>query len=267
MAAPATESECSGDDSSNKPTIASLSYSMRSRFCLDENEMRKRPTLTGIVLVIASGSVLLPGCVRRRMTVRTNPSGAMVYVDHQSVGTTPVSTSFTYYGTRQIEIIKDGYRTEKFLRRFNPPWYEWPGLDFVSETLWPFEKRDERIIDVQLSPDINVPTDALIRSGEELRSQASKGIVVGPPPSVGGPTSAESVVPYGGTPAINTLPSNQGFNVPSFPGSLPTTPGPNGFGSPNTPGAFSPFFDVPPASMPASNVAPGASYRPELVKP
>jgi len=240
---------------------------MRSRFCLDENDMRKRPTLIGIVLAVAYGSVLLPGCVRRRMTVRTNPSGAMVYVDHQSVGTTPVSTSFTYYGTRQIEIIKDGYRTEKFLRRFNPPWYEWPVLDFVSETLWPLEKRDERIIDVQLSPDIYVPTDALIRSGEELRAQASKGIVVGQPPSAGGPTTAVSVVPYGGTPVINSPLAGQSVVTPSFPGSLPPNQGPIGFNPPSNPGSFSPFFDVPPASMPASNVAPGASYRPDLNKP
>ncbi len=236
MPAPATESECSGDDSLDKATIAVQWNSTCCRFCLDENDMRKRPTLVGIVLVTISGSVLMPGCVRRRMTVRTNPSGAMVYVDHQSVGTTPVSTSFTYYGTRQIEIIKDGYRTEKFLRRFNPPWYEWPGLDFISETLWPFEKRDERIVDVQLSPDINVPTDALIRSGEELRSQASKGFAVGQPPTAGGPTSAVSVVPFGEIPTINA-------------------------------GTFSPFFDVPPSSMPASNVAPGSSYRPDLDKP
>ncbi len=53
----------------------------------------------------------------------------MVYVDHQRIGTTPVSTNYVYYGTREFEIIKDGFKTEKFMRRFNPPWYEFPGLD------------------------------------------------------------------------------------------------------------------------------------------
>jgi hypothetical protein len=221
-----------------------------------KSDMRTHRTLTGFAVIIVSGSLLFPGCVRRRMTVRTNPAGAMVYVDHQMVGTTPVSTSFTYYGTRQFEIIKDGYRTEKFLRRFNPPWYQWPVMDFVSETLWPFEKRDERIIDVQLSPDINVPTDALIRSGEELRAQASKGLVVGPPPSAGGPTAAEAVVPFGGSPVI--------LSPPVYPS--PTSPGTFGL-PPNNAPTSAPFFDVPPSSMPASNVAPGASYRPDLTIP
>ncbi len=228
-----------------------------------KNDMRRHRTLTGFAVIIVSGSLLFPGCVRRRMTVRTNPAGAMVYVDHQMVGTTPVSTSFTYYGTRQFEIIKDGYRTEKFMRRFNPPWYQWPVLDFVSETLWPYETRDERIIDVQMLPDINVPTDALVRSGEELRAQASKGLIVGQPPTAGGPTASEAVVPYGGSPNILALPATPGITIPPFPDSLPTSPGPVGLNANNS-GTYGPFFDVPPASMPAANVAPGASYRPDL---
>ena len=40
------------------------------------------------------------GCVQRRMTIRSNPPGALVYVDDYQVGTTPVSTDFGYYGTR-----------------------------------------------------------------------------------------------------------------------------------------------------------------------
>jgi hypothetical protein len=118
------------------------------------------------------------------MTVRTNPPGAMVYVDRQYIGLSPASTSYVYYGTRNFEIVRDGYRTEKFLRRFNPPWYSIPPLDFFSENLWPFEKRDERIIDVQLSPEPTVPNEALIESGEQLRLQSSQGVAVAPPPPV-----------------------------------------------------------------------------------
>ena len=38
-------------------------------------------------------SAVLPGCVRRRMTVRSNPPGAVVFVDDQEIGTTPASTA------------------------------------------------------------------------------------------------------------------------------------------------------------------------------
>jgi hypothetical protein len=150
------------------------------------------------------------GCVRKRMTVRTQPAGAMVYIDKQPIGLSPVSTNFNYYGTRSIELVRDGYRTEKFLRRFSPPWYEIPPLDFFSETLWPYEKRDERIIDVQLTPEPVVPTDALIQSGEQLRLQASQGVAVKPPPTIGpsqplpSNPNADPTIPYG-PPAVPYL--------------------------------------------------------------
>ena len=151
-----------------------------------------------VVLVIAFFSSF--GCIRKRMTVRTTPSGAMAYIDKQPIGLTPVSTNFTYYGTRSIEIVRDGYRTERFLRKFNPPWYAIPPLDFFSETLWPYEKRDERIIDVQLSPDPVVPMDALVASGEQLRLQASQGIAVSAPPTM------KTSVPIVNQPAFNGNP-------------------------------------------------------------
>jgi len=187
------------------------------------------------------------------MTVRTNPPGAMVYVDHQSIGTTPASTNFVYYGTRQFEIIKDGYRTEKFLRKIDPPWYQWPVLEFVSETIWPFEKRDERVIEVELSPETVVPTDALIRSGEELRSQATRGIAVGQPPTRGTLTPDQMVIPRGTVPF--SAPNETLLGPPSSPQLDPNL-------YPNIPATSGPsIFDAPPFSMPAANVSPGASFR------
>ncbi len=158
-----------------------------------------------VAMVLVSVSFAFAGCIRKRMTVRSNPPGANVYIDKQPIaGQTPVSTNFTYYGTRSIEIVRDGYRTERFLRKFNPPWYAIPPLDFFSETLWPFEKRDERIIDVQLSPEPIVPREALVASGEQLRLQASQGIAVSAPPTVTTP------LPILNPPAFNGQPSGLG---------------------------------------------------------
>ena len=114
------------------------------------------------------------------MTVRTSPPGATVSVDNQVIGTSPAASSFTYYGTREFRIEKDGFQTETVRRKFNPPWYELPGLDFISETLWPGEIRDERIIDVQLQPKVFQPTDNVIMRADALRGQANNGIVTGP---------------------------------------------------------------------------------------
>jgi hypothetical protein len=114
------------------------------------------------------------------MTVRTNPPGATVSVDNQVIGTTPAASSFVYYGTREFRVEKDGYRTETIMRRFNPPWYEFPGLDFISETLWPGEIRDERIIDVELVPQTLEPSVDVLERADSLRSQSLAGVVTAP---------------------------------------------------------------------------------------
>ncbi|WP_404309133.1 PEGA domain-containing protein [Neorhodopirellula lusitana] len=124
-------------------------------------------------IAVAAGLLLISsGCVRRRMTVRTNPPGATVSVDNQLIGTSPAATSFVYYGTREIRLEKDGYRTETIRRKVKPPWYQLPVLDFVSETLWPGEIRDERIIDVEMVPKAVEPTENVLGRAELLRSQA-----------------------------------------------------------------------------------------------
>lgn len=120
------------------------------------------------------------GCVRRRMTVRSNPPGATVSVDNQVIGTTPAASSFVYYGTREFRIEKDGFRTETIRRKFSPPWYQWPGLDFVAESLWPGEIRDERIIDVQMVPQQLSSTDDIVQRADALRTQSSAGVVTAP---------------------------------------------------------------------------------------
>lgn len=156
-------------------------------------------------LIIAAST----GCVRRRLTVRTNPPGALVSVDNQIIGTSPAATSFTYYGTREIRIERDGYRTETIRRKLNPPWYEYPPLDFITETLWPLEVRDERIIDVELVPKQIDPLETVVSRADQLRNQARQGVITTPPnisvpAPVTGPaqvvTPPPSQLPYGGVP-------------------------------------------------------------------
>ncbi|MGN6546525.1 MAG: PEGA domain-containing protein [Aureliella sp.] len=160
------------------------------------------------------------GCVRRRLTVRTNPPGAMVYVDRQFIGPSPASTSVTYYGTRHIEVVGDGYRTEKILRTFNPPWYQIPPLDFISETLWPWEIRDQRVVDITMVADQPVPSEELIGRADTMRTQVAAGIAVPltrtqGPADIPPPTTVPVLPPAAPVPAI-----------PVEPGAAPVLPPP-----------------------------------------
>lgn len=161
----------------------------------------------GTLLIVASTT----GCVRRRLTVRTNPPGALVSIDNQIIGTSPAASSYVYYGTREIRIERDGYQTETIRRKLNPPWYEYPPLDFITETLWPFEIRDERVIDVELVPKQIDPLETVVSRADQLRMQAQQGVVTAtpnigvPPPVTSGPAQVitpppPNQLPYGGVP-------------------------------------------------------------------
>lgn len=138
-----------------------------------------RSTASVFTTAMVAGCICC-GCVRRRMTVRTNPPGAMVSVDNQVIGASPASTPFVYYGTREIRVEADGYRTETIRRKIKPPWYQLPGIDFIAETLYPGELRDERIIDVTLVPKAIPPAEEVIQRADALRQQTTSGIVTAP---------------------------------------------------------------------------------------
>ena len=76
---------------------------------------------------------MLTGCVSRRLTVRSNPPGALVEIDGDAVGFTPVSVDFDYYATREIRLSKAGYETLTVLQPIKPPWYQVPPLGFISD--------------------------------------------------------------------------------------------------------------------------------------
>ena len=105
------------------------------------------------------------------MLVRSNPPGALVIIDGQEIGRTPVATSFTYYGTRNIRLIKDGFETLSVNQPFQAPWYQVPPLDFVSENLVPQEIRDERVVEFELVPKSNVGMQDILIHADQLRGE------------------------------------------------------------------------------------------------
>ena len=133
----------------------------------------------GCLLVVVA-LISAAGCVQRRMTIRSNPPGALVYVDDYQIGTTPVSTDFIYYGTRKIRLVKDGYETLTVRQPFPIPWYEIFPLDFVTENLWPWEIRDERVVDLAMSTTASMPPESVVARAEQARLSA--GSLPAPPP-------------------------------------------------------------------------------------
>ncbi|MBQ1338689.1 MAG: PEGA domain-containing protein, partial [Thermoguttaceae bacterium] len=87
----------------------------------------------------------LTGCnaVKRRLTITSEPSGALVYLNDKEIGRTPISQNFTYSGSYKIRCLKEGYEMEETYYKAGTPWYLYPGIDFISENFVPGEIRDE----------------------------------------------------------------------------------------------------------------------------
>ncbi len=198
-------------------------------------------------MIVLVAAVLATGCVQRRLTIRSNPPGAYVWVDNYPIGTTPVSTDFVYYGKRQIRLVRDGYETLTVEQKIRTPWYEWFGIDFISENLVPANIRDEQSLDFNLVPQ-QVPSSPQLQArAEELRASSQARRYV-PPVPLAPPPGAVPPPPPPGT----ILPQQ-----PPPPGLLP--PPTNG-----APMALPPPQSLPPGQSPASDgwQAPGASTVP-----
>lgn len=196
---------------------------------------RTPPVLPRHVACVLAGMVLLssqPGCVHRRMTIRTNPPGAVAYVDDYEIGTTPVSTDFVYYGTRKIRLVKDGCETMTVMQRVRPPWYQVPPLDFVTENLVPCKIRDHRTLDYTLNPQMVVPTEQLLQRAEGLRARSQ---------------ASAATVPS--APAVMPPPGAGNFAAPPYqgvaPGPPPLGPSPSGPIPPGPPAGGYPVHPLP----------------------
>jgi hypothetical protein len=189
------------------------------------------------VWLAVAALAMSPGCVRRRLLVRSNPPGAMVYVDNQPIGTTPCATSFVYYGTREIRLVKPGFETLTVKQPIPAPWYEIPPLDFASENLVPREVQDYRTVTYNLTQQVVVPNDQLMARAQQLRLGTQQGAVLPAaaaldpgtmtlnPPTITSPAVGIPAGPAVTSPTWSPEPLPQGILVPTSPGSGSLPPG------------------------------------------
>ncbi|MCA9036217.1 MAG: PEGA domain-containing protein [Planctomycetaceae bacterium] len=119
--------------------------------------------------------LLQTGCVHRRFTVYSNPPGALVRVDGKDVGYTPASVDFTWYGTREIQLLKDGYETQTQMVSIPSPWYQKFPLDFLSDNFAGRHITDHRQFQFDLQPKRMDNMNDVRTRAESLRSEALHG--------------------------------------------------------------------------------------------
>ncbi len=105
--------------------------------------------------------VVVGGCAQRDITINSEPPGAMVYVNDQEIGRTPLTRDFQWYGTYDVQLRKEGYETEnRHATIVAQPWF-WPPFDLFVELL-PFHVKDHRERTFVLHPATSQPVDQTI---------------------------------------------------------------------------------------------------------
>jgi hypothetical protein len=109
---------------------------------------------TGVALLFWIGG----GCVERNLSVQTDPPGALVFLNDQEVGRTPLTHDFTWYGKYDISLRMEGYKSQKTIARLHPPLYQIPPLDLIAEIL-PFRIKDQQSLSYTMEPDTYLSED------------------------------------------------------------------------------------------------------------
>ena len=67
------------------------------------------------------------------MTLESNPPGALIYLNGEEVGRTPVTHDFLWYGDYKVELRKPGYETFTTHTWVGAPWWQLPPIDFAAD--------------------------------------------------------------------------------------------------------------------------------------
>jgi hypothetical protein len=115
--------------------------------------------------------MILGGCVERKLTINTEPVGAIVVLNDEEVGISPVTVSFEWYGDYNVRISKEGFETLKTHRKLKAPWYDAFPFDFFAQLVIPKRIVNSYEWTFDLAP-LQQPTrEELIKNAEELKEQ------------------------------------------------------------------------------------------------
>ncbi len=124
-----------------------------------------------LIIVGLIASLLLSGCVERKLTINTQPQGALVVLNDEEIGTSPVTVSFKWYGDYCVRINKEGYEILNTHRELKGPWYDAFPFDFFAQIINPNRIVDSYEWTFELALQKQLNREELIQNAEELKKQ------------------------------------------------------------------------------------------------
>ncbi len=131
--------------------------------------IKKNILLSGITGLIFT--ILTSGCIERQLKINTTPQGAMVALNDEQIGQSPVTVSFNWYGDYYVRLTKDGYETLNTHKMLKAPWYDHFPFDFFVGVLWP-----QRIVDsyewtFKLTEQKELSREELLQKADDLSKE------------------------------------------------------------------------------------------------
>jgi PEGA domain-containing protein len=125
----------------------------------------------GLFLALGTAALLLAGCVERKLTINTEPAGALVILNDEQIGNSPVTVAFNWYGDYGVRVSKEGYETLQTHRKLKAPLHDVFPLDFFAQVLYPGRIVDSFEWTFELAPKQNPTRTELIEQADALRGQ------------------------------------------------------------------------------------------------
>ncbi len=130
--------------------------------------------VNAVSMCVLVAITLVTGCVRRTVSITSEPTGALVFLNDQEVGRTTMSTDFLWYGDYDVVLRKKGYKTLKTHWLVKSPWYQKIPFDFVAEVLWPGKLHDQHAQHYTLEPSVDAESGEVVQRALELQEQAHR---------------------------------------------------------------------------------------------
>jgi hypothetical protein len=123
----------------------------------------------GILWAVAI-MMLSAGCVERKLTIVTEPENAVVWLNDEEIGTTPVTVNFNWYGDYRVRIEKSGYAIINTHKKLKPPFYDYFPIDLFAQHFWPGRIVDTYTWNYELKPFVPPSSEELIKDAKAARA-------------------------------------------------------------------------------------------------
>ncbi len=117
--------------------------------------------------------LVLTGCVERKLTIVTEPEQAVVWLNDEEIGVTPVTVNFNWYGDYNVRIEKPGYEILNTHRLLERPVHDKFPMDFVAEVLYPKTIKDSYTWTFELESYPQASTEELVEQARQMRDRAN----------------------------------------------------------------------------------------------